>query len=288
MRDPGPFHAGEVEVQRRAGVREAAEQVGRIVRPELTPDVARVLRELPIAVAGSIAPGGAVWASPLAGAPGFLRVLDARTLRVDARLRSEDPLAANLASDAPLGLLAIDLATRRRLRLNGRARLDAERRIVLTVAQVYGNCPKYIHARQVDGAEPHSAGAAVARSTSLDARQRRAVAAADTLFIASHHPEGGADVSHRGGPRGFVAVAGPRELVFADYPGNNMFNTLGNLVAEPRAGLLVPDFGSGSALQITGRAAVEWAGTTAAVRFAIDAVIETPAGFRARSTEPRR
>jgi uncharacterized protein len=288
MRDRGPFHAGEVEVQRRAGVREAAEQVGRIVRSELGPDVARVLREMKVAVAGSIAPGGAVWASLLVGAPGFLRTIDARTLRVDARVRSEDPLADNLTSEAPLGLLAIDLATRRRLRLNGRARLDVERRIVLTVEQVYGNCPKYIHPRQVDGAEPDLEGAAVTRSTSLDARQQRAVAAADTLFIASHHPEGGADVSHRGGPRGFVEVAGPRELVFADYPGNNMFNTLGNLVAAPRAGLLVPDFESGSALQISGRATVEWMGTTAAVRFAIDAVIETPAGIRGRLAGPRR
>jgi hypothetical protein len=54
-----------------------------------------------------------------------------------------------------------------------------------------------------------------------------------------------------------VAVDGDR-LTWPDYAGNLMYNTLGNIAACPRAGLLVPDFESGSLLLLTGRAAIEW------------------------------
>jgi hypothetical protein len=56
---------------------------------------------------------------------------------------------------------------------------------------------------------------------------------------------------------GFVSVDGDR-LVWPDYTGNLMYNTLGNIAVHPRAGLVVPDFDSGAVLQLTGRAAIEW------------------------------
>jgi predicted pyridoxine 5'-phosphate oxidase superfamily flavin-nucleotide-binding protein len=106
---------------------------------------------------------------------------------------------------------------------------------------------------------------------------RALVAGADTFFIASWHPGGGADASHRGGRPGFVRVLDDTTLEFPDYPGNNMFNTLGNLVGHPRAGLLFVDFERGDLLQLTGRAQVLWKPDTA-VRVAIEEVLETPRG----------
>ena len=78
------------------------------------------------------------------------------------------------------------------------------------------------------------------RSSSLSAAQRARIGAADTFFIASAHPEGGADASHRGGRPGFVRVTGQRSLAFPDYPGNNMFNTLGNLTADQARRMNIP------------------------------------------------
>jgi len=46
--------------------------------------------------------------------------------------------------------------------------------------------------------------------------------------------------------------------VFPDYAGNNHFNTLGNVLMDPRAGLLFVDFERGDLLQLTGRAHVDW------------------------------
>jgi hypothetical protein len=270
----GPYHAGEVEVQRRAGVREEAERVGRIVSPTLTGAAARLMTGHRLAVAASLDEDARVWASLLTGPPGFLRPVDERLMLIAIHPRPSDPLARNLAARAELGLLAIDLETRRRLRFNGRAFLDPERGIFLAVDQVYGNCQKYIQARRLDldGAALDSA--PPERSPALNGRQRALVAAADTLFIASFHPEGGPDASHRGGAPGFVNLLDERTLAFADYPGNNMFNTLGNLAAQPRAGLLFLDFETGATLQLTGRARLDRnPGTVAAFRGAQDVVV---------------
>jgi uncharacterized protein len=277
----GPFHAGEIEAQRRAGVRAEADEVGRIVRGELPANADRVLGAFQIAIAASLGDKGDVWASLVTGPPGFLRAIDEQLVLIDAAIRSDDPLAGNLERRPELGVLVIDLATRRRIRLNGRAVLDAERRIFLTLEQVYGNCPKYIQVRRLETAGPAVEVATPRRSAQLDARQQSVMAAADTFFIASHHPGGGADASHRGGRPGFVQVLGPRALSFADYPGNNMFNTLGNLLVQPQAGLLFLDFERGDTLQLTGRATVEWKEGRAAVGFEIDQVLETAgAGVR--------
>lgn len=270
----GPYHPGEVEVQRRAGAREEADRAGRIVSPTLAAAAMRLMAEHRLVVAASLDEGSRVWASLLTGPPGFLRPVDERLMLIESQPRRSDPLARNLEVRSELGLLAIDLGTRRRMRFNGRALLDPERGIFLAVEQVYGNCPKYVQARRLDLEGAGLDRMPPKRSSVLSDRQQAVVASADTLFIASFHREGGADVSHRGGAPGFVSLLDERTLAFADYPGNNMFNTLGNLVAQPRAGLLFLDFETGDTLQLTGRARLDWDPVrVAAFRGARDVVV---------------
>jgi len=102
----------------------------------------------------------------------------------------------------------------------------------------------------------------------LDARAREIVARADVLFIASSHLGGegrshGVDVSHRGGRPGFVDVQGDT-LSVPDFRGNRFFNTLGNLLGDPRAGLLFIDFASGDLLQLQGVVTIDWTDRAAA------------------------
>ncbi len=81
------------------------------------------------------------------------------------------------------------------------------------------------------------------------------IAEADTFFVASYvdvDGERSVDVSHRGGQAGFVQVEGNR-LTIPDFAGNLHFNTLGNLLLNPRAGLLFIDFNTGDLLQLSGR-----------------------------------
>jgi uncharacterized protein len=258
------YHDGQRAVQRRAGGSATAERLERGIRAEL-PDVAReFLGGLRLLFAASTDPDGHVWSSVLSGPPGFVATPDERTVAVAARPADHDPLSAALhGGPAPVGLLGIEPQTRRRIRVNGTAELFP-RGLWVTAEQVFSNCPKYIARRDVEAeAEPVAQSGAEHR-TSLNEADRRFVAAADTFVIATAARDGSADASHRGGSPGFVTVHGDRRLSFPDYAGNSMFLTLGNLAANPRAGLLFVDWETGDTLQLSGRAAVDWSPTRAA------------------------
>lgn len=254
---PSGFHAGELAVQDRAGVREHAARVGGSIR-EAVPAAAKVfLEQRRFVVLASADPEGRPWASMLTGPAGFATVPDPREVRIDAAPLPGDPLADNLRTSRFAGLLAIDFATRRRMRVNGRLEYAVDRPISIGVDQVYSNCPKYIQRRAAEEGTVQEAPRLARRAGTLTEEQRTWIRRADTFFIATLHPEDGADASHRGGMPGFVSVDGDR-LAWPDYAGNLMYNSLGNIAVHPRAGLLIPDFDSGAALLITGRAAIEW------------------------------
>ncbi len=279
------YHDGQRAVQRRAGGSGMAGRLERGIRAELPEGARAFLAEQRLLLAGTADPDGLVWCSVLAGPPGFLATPDDRTVAIAALPPAGDPLARTLAAGpAPAGLLAIEPQTRRRLRVNGTAELDAGG-VRLRTEQVYGNCPKYIARRAVaaEGAPETPAPAAVRRDA-LSPADRARIARADTFFIATAAPGGGADASHRGGAPGFVAVHDERRLSFPDYAGNTMFMTLGNLEANPRAGLLFLDWARGDTLQLSGRATVDWSPERAAalpgaervVDFEVEAVVFAP------------
>jgi predicted pyridoxine 5'-phosphate oxidase superfamily flavin-nucleotide-binding protein len=212
-----------------------------------------------------------------------MQVMNQVTLRIHAVPVPGDPLNENLRIAVPVGLIAIEFASRRRMRINGRVvRLDDG--LHIGAEQVYGNCPTYIHAREVSmedatpAQEPHAA-----RGEVLTPDQQRQIEQADTFFIASYHEEGGADASHRGGNPGFVRVLDQQTLIWPDYPGNRMFQTLGNLVSYPNCGLLFIDFDQGRTLQLNGEARIRWekdalasfADAERLVEFRLEQVVET-------------
>ncbi|MFI9576536.1 pyridoxamine 5'-phosphate oxidase family protein [Microbispora rosea] len=246
-------HAGEIAVQRRAGVR-LAEHGSARVRAEIPEAAARFLEAQRTIVIGAEDHEGRVWSAPLTGQAGFVAPAGDRTILVDAVPGA--PLAGVFDDEHDIGMLALEPWTRRRMRVNGRARRDGDHLVVRT-EQVYSNCPKYLQKRTIaEDLEPRE------RTSSsgdrLSEAQREWIKAADTFFVATHAPGLGSDVSHRGGNPGFVEVVDARRLVWPDYAGNLMYMTLGNLELNPAAGLLFLDWATGDALHLTGRARVDW------------------------------
>ncbi|MGH8435090.1 MAG: pyridoxamine 5'-phosphate oxidase family protein [Pseudomonas sp.] len=255
-----PFHPGEQAIQAQAGVRDQVEEVGKRVIRSFMPEQHRgFFAQLPWLLVGSQANDGQPHASLLWGEPGFIHSPDPTRLRIDALPESDDPLTSNLAAGARLGLLGLELPTRRRNRMNG-AVIEADTKgFSVEVAQSFGNCPKYIQTRSWQAA-PREAGS-LEQSEGLDQRWLALTTQADTLFIASQNSDpqaGGVDVSHRGGAPGFVSLGADGRLWLPDYSGNFLFNTLGNLLLEPRCGLLFIDFDSGDLLQLEARAELYW------------------------------
>lgn len=256
------FHAGERALQQRAGVADRLAELGpQLIRSTMPAQHQRFFEGLPLLVTAGLAQDGQPWASVLAGAPGFIAVPAADRLQVQAHFVEGDPLAAAWQAGAPFGVLGIEPATRRRNRANGHVLAAGDAGYTLAVQQSFGNCPKYIRARTPRWCGPGLAPVCVQRAALNDA-DRQWIRRADTCFIASAHPQAGSsssgsdgvDVSHRGGRPGFIRVAHDGALTLPDFSGNQYFNTLGNLLLNPRAGLLFIDFAAGDLLWVAATA----------------------------------
>jgi predicted pyridoxine 5'-phosphate oxidase superfamily flavin-nucleotide-binding protein len=264
------FHAGERTLQAWAGVRDRLAQTGPKVIRDYMPDQHRLFfAELPMLFVGSLDADRRPWASVLTGAPGFVASPDPRTLTIRAKPPSYDPLARTLAVGQPLGLLGIQLETRRRNRMNGTVTAIDPDGFTVAVGQSFGNCPQYIQARRWSARPAANPPEISEEGPALSEGVAALIAHADTFFIASAAAEAGSDVSHgvdvshRGGRSGFIRVTrrgDSTRLTVPDFRGNFYFNTLGNIAAYPRAGLLFVDFAEGSVLSLTGRAEIDWDG----------------------------
>jgi hypothetical protein len=253
------FHAGELAVQQRAGVRQEAERLSRMLEAaELSGGIAGFLAGRTFLVITGRDRSGRLWTSPLLGRPGFLEVRSAVELAVHAAIPAGDPLHM-IEAGQKVGLTAVEFATRRRVRINGTLTAADGGRLTIEAEQAYGNCPQYIQQRLLEPA-PGSGHdlAAVRHATALAEDDAHLIRSADTFFLGTINPERGADASHRGGPAGFVRLDGITRLWWPDYQGNNLFNSLGNLAVDPAAALLFFNFRDGRALQLSGAARVGW------------------------------
>ena len=260
-----PFHRGEQAVQTRLGVRREIEPwAQKVVKPWLPDQHRDFYAGLTFLVVAALDESDRPWATVLAGVPGFASSPDPLSLRVAAQPAHGDALDGALSTGAEIGLLGLEFDSRRRNRVNGVVNEADSAAFTLGVAQAFGNCPQYIHPRSWEISDRVRAQPGRRAFGEFAPEFKRWIESADTFFIASGYrgegdnPAFGMDASHRGGEAGFVRVRDRRTLVFPDYSGNNHFNTLGNLLLNPGAGLTFVDFQGGHLLQLTGNAKVEW------------------------------
>jgi uncharacterized protein len=252
----GTFHEGELFVQEVTGERALADRHARVISATVPPSVGAFLAEQHMLVFATQDTAGDLWASVVHGLPGFVSVTRSGALAIDRgvwEVARGDALLGNLELDSPVGLLAIELASRRRYRINGRVVSLGVKRIEIDVGEAYVNCPKYIQRRELVECEAVSgASEPAAHGLTLDPLRQARIRRADTMFVASHHPARGLDASHRGGEPGFIEVRGHDIIRVPEYAGNSLYNTLGNFVISNRAGLAVVDFEDGRVLQLLG------------------------------------
>lgn len=265
--EASPFHTGELKLQTHTGKRDAIASFSRRAIRSFMPDQHRAFfNQLPFMVVGSVDADGWPWASLVAGRPGFTTSPDETTLDIAALGTPGDPVRSALKPGAPLGLLGIEMHSRRRNRMNGRVTELRNGGFMVKVDQSFGNCPQYIQHRSVDFVRepgvPGTSGKPVA-FTRLDDRALALIAMSDAFFVSSYVQAKdnpvieGVDVSHRGGRSGFVKIDGD-SLTVPDFPGNYLFNTLGNFLVNPKAGLVFVDFATGDLLMLTGTVDILW------------------------------
>ena len=243
--DRRPWDESEIKARRLAG----ASDLAPLIRTSLSAQQRDFFAGLPMVFVGGTDASGRPAASLLRGAPGFVRSPDPRWLDVAAAWPGADALS--LRAGSPVALIGMDFAARRRNRVNGRIIGADNAGLSLAIEEAFGNCPKYILPRDLFV----TASAAAWRPlTGLDDEARAIVAASEVFFVATCGA-GGADMSHRGGG---ARIDETGRLRVADFPGNNFFNTFGNLLDDPRAALLFVDFPGGRVLHLQGVAELDF------------------------------
>ena len=124
--------------------------------------------------------------------------------------------------------------------------------LVTKIDQSLGNCPKYLNQYEIHPV-------AIVRSKLLHTgptlpEEGKALIAKSDMFFLSTITETDQDVNHRGGPSGFVRVISSSEIIYPEYSGNRLYQSLGNLRLNPKIGIVFPDYETGDALYITGTA----------------------------------
>lgn len=263
MSQTGPFHQGELAVQTKLGVSDTAHSNGAVITKRIPGAALNFIAQQSMVILGSTDINARIWTSAIFGPSGFIEALDTATVKIDfsnTSISNTDPFWSNIQSNAQLGIIVIELGSRRRLRINGQIEKVSEHIYHINIDQAYPNCPQYIQRRHILHAkkETHINKIPDICGCNLNSNQNNTIENADTFFVSSAHPDHGNDVSHRGGKPGFVQIINKNKLRIPDYPGNSMFNTLGNFEVNPNAGLVFIDFTNKKILQLTGQAKILW------------------------------
>lgn len=189
--------------------------------------------------------------------PVFRALWDGADPQDDAVVRPGDGEGKEMAG------LAIDLETRDRVKLMGKMVAGAavnggkEVQMAMVVTGSLGNCPKYLNKKDVVLHEMKPE--LVSDSLLLPQGALDLIDKADMLFLSSSNGET-MDTNHRGGSPGFIRVvkntATGLELVYPEFSGNRLYQTLGNFKVNPKIGLAIPDFNTADVLYLTGSASV--------------------------------
>jgi len=286
-----PYHPGEIAAQNKAGTRGAAAELAAVMTSSLnfSSNHDEFLAAQNFSVLTSVdTVSGDVRVTPLFGKTGDLNAVSENEIVISRNCIPVGDILYNCPPTTPLSLLAIDLQQRRRLRINGMAKslaTDSDSGLLLEVQEFSPNCPKYINQRKIvfdkQGAAPINASAIREERTHLTESDQAFVRAMDTLWIGSYAPGVGADTNHRGGQPGFIRVTSANTIEWPEYRGNGMFFTSGNLELNDKAGVTLIDFDSGSFIQMTGRAEVDWQhdgryeGATRVIRYQIEHLVRT-------------
>lgn len=259
-----PWHPGELAVQDREGMREKMAGVGaRVIRGYMPDQHREFFTQLPMLIMAASDREGRLWASAVFGKPGFVHSPTPTELHVETEINKLDPLVDSLRAGMNIGLLGIELATRRRNRVNAILHSISQEKFALSVKQSFGNCPKYIQLREYYP-NPQYGNIGTEKFAVLSEELSQFIACADTLFIATQFDDGqdltnrGVDVSHRGGKPGFVKTNKANQLLIPDYEGNHFFNTTGNLTMNSSTGLLFMDFQQGHLVYLHGETEIVW------------------------------
>lgn len=241
--EPFSYHDGQRDVQREANSVKCADKLATWVGP--VPEFARLADLIVLAHLGE-------QGFDVAGISGPPPLVDLVPTEEAITLRLPQDVETRLSVDGMIGGIVINPAQARRSRVAGRL-VSVGGRLELRCQVGFTNCRKYMTPTTSTGTTSLVGPARRDQLAVDDEAVSAALATAETAFLVTATPDGVADVSHRGGPPGFLRWAPiPRQLEWTEYLGDGMFVSVGNLRRRNRFALLVLDFATGDAIRLDG------------------------------------
>lgn len=289
-----PFHEGEKEMHRLLKV----PNHGNPTSTMLTPQAAFRLQQAPLLAIGTLDSQDRPWTTLWGGNQGFSEMLGGSIIGTRTIVDSaHDPVVQALVGHGEKGKmvagkekmvagLTLDLMERKRVKLFGRViagcvndvkREDGEDddartvelpekqeqiQLITKIEQSMGNCPKYMNQYDIQPAVVTSS--LVSQGENLTEEGKALILQSNMFFITTSVIED-MDTNHRGGPAGFTRILSDNEIVYPEYSGNRLYQSLGNLLVNPKIGITFPNYETGDVLYITGNTEVLVGGDAASI-----------------------
>lgn len=275
-----PWNEGEVLMQRLLRVPEMDNPTSTM----LTPQASFMLQRGPLLAVGTLDKQLRPWTTLWGGSAGFSTPIGGNMIGTRTLVDSEhDPVVQALVGDAKDGEmiqvegdgklisgLTFDLMTRKRVKLAGTMvagtvtqvaveageapeQKQSQIQLVTKINESLGNCPKYLNQYEIRPALVTSKVKHI--GSALSDEGRALISKCDSFFL-STTTQVDMDTNHRGGSPGFVRVISPTQIVYPEYSGNRLYQSLGNMKINPKVGITFPNLETGDVLYITGTAEV--------------------------------
>lgn len=249
------YHEGEIRIQELMGVRTISDSLSSMIQKDMSVVAIQFLKALSFSVITFSKETTILHSSIVFGFDSFIKILTKNELLIDLTNRSFIPKEILEGKVLNIGFIGLDFENKMRIRINGKGDIK-NNQLHLVIDEIYSNCPKYITDRKLKGKLDFSDEIKLYKNSFLEGNSKHILSNTDTFFLSTIHKSKGADISHKGGKKGFLRVISSTKFEFDDFPGNNLYNSIGNIYTNPNINILAIDFFSNDILHIVGTAKI--------------------------------
>jgi predicted pyridoxine 5'-phosphate oxidase superfamily flavin-nucleotide-binding protein len=250
------FHEGEDHIQEVMSVKQKANTLTSMIKDSIPKIAADFLRALKFCVITLNTKPDDLFSTVIYNHATFIEVLDYKKISIKINHKSHIPESFFNEEILNIGMIGLEHSSAKRIRINGKAKI-IDNQIIIDINEIYSNCPKYIKRRILEDNFKILDKETVNKKLELNQDLITMISNADEFYLASGHKEKGLDISYKGGEKGFVKVLSSKQLQFDDLPGNNLYNSLGNIYTNPYINMFFIDFENNNTYNILATATIK-------------------------------
>ncbi|WP_121626815.1 pyridoxamine 5'-phosphate oxidase family protein [Poseidonibacter antarcticus] len=250
------FHEGEYHIQEIMGVRKSSDTLSSMIKDNIPPIASKFLKDLNFCIITISTKKDDLFTYTVYNHNNFIEIVNQSQISINLENHSYIPKEFYNIKNINIGMIGLNFEKAMRIRINGKGKIKSNK-LYLSIDEIYSNCPKHIKRRVLQEDTKILENQTIQKGRKLNEEIINIISNIDTFFIATSHKEKGLDVSHKGGNKGFLKVLETNQLAFKDVPGNNLYNTIGNIYTNPNINIFFIDFKNYDTYHIKGIASIK-------------------------------